>query len=82
MHDGIHLENAGIPAATICTDPFRATAKAMANMWGAPDFPVIYAKHPIGGLDDDVIRQRAVELMDQVVAVLIGVEASHLTATH
>ena len=51
-------------------------------MWGAPDYPVIYASHPVGGLANDVLRQRAAELMDEVVAVLTGVEASHLAATH
>ena len=81
MHDGIHLEKAGIPSATICTDPFERTAKAMASMWGAADYPVIYTRHPLGGLDRDGVRHRAEGLVDQVVAVLTGVEASQLAAT-
>ncbi len=81
MHDGIHVEKAGIPSATICTEPFERTAKAMATMWGAPDYPVIYTTHPIGGLPRDAVRRRAEELVDQVVAVLTGVDAAHLSET-
>ena len=76
MHDGIHLEKAGIPSATICTDPFRITAQAMASMWRASDYPVIYTSHPVGGLDSQAIRRRAEGLLDEVVATLTGVEAS------
>ena len=50
MHDGIHVENAGIPSATICTDRFVPTATGMARMWGAADYPTIYTEHPIENL--------------------------------
>ena len=81
MHDGIHAEKAGIPSATICTDSFEVTAKGMARLWGAPDYPVIYTPHPIGGLEKEALQRRAQELVDQVVAVLTGVEVSQLVAT-
>ena len=81
MHDGIHLEKAGIPSATVCTDSFMVTARAMASMWGAGDYPVIYTPHPVGGLDRETIRQRAEELIDEVVAVITGVEVSQLAVT-
>ena len=79
MHDGIHVEKAGIPAAVICTDRFEVTAKGMAETWGAPDFPVIYTNHPVGTLDRDGVKERAGQLADPVVAVLTGVEVSELT---
>ncbi len=72
MHDGIHVENAGIPSATICTDRFIPTAQGMAKMWGAPDYPTIYTQHPIENLSREQLRQRAHELVPQVVAVLLG----------
>ncbi len=78
MHDGIHLEKAGIPAAVICTDRFESTASAMAEMWGAPGFPVVYTLHPMGSLDRPTVRDRAGELVDPVVATLTGVEVSEL----
>ena len=72
MHDGIHVENAGIPSATICTDRFVPTARGMAQMWGAPDYPTIYTQHPIENLTREQLRSRAEELVPQVVRVLLG----------
>ncbi len=72
MHDGIHVENAGIPSATICTDRFLPTAEGMAKMWGAPDYPTIYSHHPIEKLTREQLRRRAEELAPLVVQVLVG----------
>jgi len=72
VHDGIHVENAGIPSATICTDRFVPTAAGMAKMWGAPDYPTIFTPHPIENLNREQIRKRAEELAPLVVAVLTG----------
>ncbi len=66
------MENAGIPSATICTDRFIPTARGMAQMWGAPDYPTIYTQHPIENLTRDQLRSRAEELAPQVVRVLLG----------
>ena len=77
MHDGVHVEKAGTPAATICTDAFVETSRSMAAMWGAPDYPVIFTGHPIGSLTREQLRERAEALADQVVAVLtLGETAS------
>lgn len=72
MHDGIHLDRAGIPAATICTDHFVNTAQATATVWGVPDYPVLYMPHPLSALSDDAIREEARKLADQVVQVLMA----------
>ena len=72
MHDGIHVENAGIPSATICTDRFIPTAAGMAKMWGAPDYPTIFMPHPIENLSREQLRARALELAPLVVQVLVG----------
>ena len=66
------MENAGIPSATICTDRFVPTARGMAQMWGAPDYPTIYTQHPIENLTREQLRIRAEELAPQVVRVLLG----------
>jgi hypothetical protein len=71
VHDGVHLDRAGIPAATICTDHFVATARATASVWGVPDYPVIYMPHPLSTLTDDEIQAGARRLADQVVRVLL-----------
>jgi hypothetical protein len=71
VHDGVHLDRAGIPAATICTDHFVATARATASVWGVPNYPVIYMPHPLSTLTDDEIQAGARRLADQVVRVLL-----------
>jgi hypothetical protein len=71
VHDGIHLDRAGIPAATICTDHFVATGQATATVWGVPDYPVIYMSHPLSTLTDAEIQAAAQCLAEQVVGVLL-----------
>ena len=66
------MENAGIPSATICTDRFIPTARGMAQMWGAPDYPTIYTQHPLENLTREQLRSRAEELAPQVVRVVLG----------
>ncbi len=70
MHDGIHLEQAGVPSVTICTDAFVETSRAMATMWGAPDYPVSFTEHPIDTLDKAQLRARAEAMLAQIVAVV------------
>jgi hypothetical protein len=71
VHDGIHLDRAGIPAATICTDHFVTTGQAIAAVWGVPDYPVIYMPHPLSTLTDAEIQAAAQCLAEQVVGVLL-----------
>ncbi len=66
------MEKAGLPSATICTDRFIPTAKGMAKMWGAEDYPTIFTEHPIENLDRDQLRQRAEGLATEVVTILTG----------
>jgi hypothetical protein len=71
VHDGIHLDRAGIPAATICTDHFVATGQATATVWGVPDYPVIYMPHPLSTLAESELQAAAQSLAEQVVQVLL-----------
>ena len=71
MHDGIHLDRAGIPAATICTDPFVATAQATATVWGVPNYPVISMPHPLSTCPDATLQEQARRIAGQVVQILL-----------
>ena len=66
------MEKAGLPSATICTDRFIPTAKGMAKMWGAEDYPTIFTEHPIENLDREQLRRRAEGLATEVVTILTG----------
>ena len=57
VHDGVHVEKAGTPTATICTDAFVEASRSMAAMWEAPNYPVIFTGHPIGSLTAAQLRE-------------------------
>jgi hypothetical protein len=76
VHDGIHVEKAGTPSVTICTDAFVETSRAMARMWGRSDYPVIFTKHPIASLTREELQARAEGMVGQIVSILTGVEAT------
>ena len=75
MHDGIHVEKAGTPSVTVCTDIFIESSRAIARTWGAPDYPLIFTKHPIARLTREQLRERAEEMFEQVVSILTGAES-------
>ena len=71
MLDSIVFEQHGIPSASLITDVFRATGKAMARTWGLPDFKFLEMPHPIANLSDAQLDQRAAEIVPQVVQLLM-----------
>ena len=68
--DGIAFEAAGLPAAAICSDAFRVTADAMADLQGAPGYRYATTPHPVAVLTPDQVRARAAQVLDDVVALL------------
>ena len=69
--DGILLERAGVPAVSICTDPFVLTAGAMARSYGFPGFEYVTIPHPVACRAGQ-IRERARGLLPDLVH--LGVE--------
>jgi hypothetical protein len=70
--DGILFEKRGVPAASIVTDVFEATGRAMAEAWGVPDYKFLALPHPIANLTDEQLDQRAQEIVPQVIDLLLG----------
>jgi hypothetical protein len=54
------------------TDPFVATARAMAAAGGLPDYPFAVIPHPIASDDDAALRAKAAEAVRQCVAILVN----------
>ena len=52
MLDGIVLEKAGVPSASIVTDVFELTGRAMAEQWGVPTYRFLIMPHPIANLTE------------------------------
>ena len=71
MHDGIEFEKRGIPAAVICTEPFVTSGVAMAKLGGIPEYPFAVTEHPLGSLDQEVLKKRALELAPRIAELLL-----------
>ena len=72
MADGIVLERAGVPAVSICTDAFVVPARAMADVYGAPDFEFVTIPHPIASLGPAQIAANVRPIIPDVVRILVG----------
>jgi hypothetical protein len=68
--DGIAFEQSGMPAAVICSEAFVVTADAMAELRGAPGYRYVRTAHPVAVLTSEQVRQRAKQLLPEVVALL------------
>ncbi len=75
MLDGILFEKHGIPAASIITDVFEATGRAMAVAWGVPTYQYLAMPHPIANLTEDELDSRAREMVPQIVDLLLEGQA-------
>ncbi len=74
MHDAIAAEKTGVAATAIITDRFVQTAQAMAQVSGMPAFPFAVIPHPISHNDDAALHAKAVEALQQCIAILVQPE--------
>lgn len=70
MADATIFEKRGIPTACVITHQFTRAANAMARRNDYPDFQYAMVPHPIGNLKPEQIRQRALEVLPQVIEIL------------
>ena len=75
MLDSIVFEKEGIPSASIITEVFKTTGKAMATTWGLPDFKFLAMPHPIANLTPAQLDQRAEAILPEVVRLLLEGQA-------
>ena len=71
MLDGILLEKQSVPSASIVTDVFEVTGRAMAQQWGVPTYRFLAMPHPIANLTEAQLDQRAREIAPEVVKLLL-----------
>ena len=76
MLDSIVFEQHGMPSASIVTDVFNVTGRAMARTWGLPDFRFLSMPHPIANLTDAELDQRAAAIVPEVVRLLLEGQTS------
>jgi hypothetical protein len=69
--DSIVFEQHGVPSASIITDVFKATGRAMARSWGVPEFRFLMMQHPIANLTAAELDQRANAIVPEVARLLL-----------
>jgi hypothetical protein len=69
--DGILFEKAGVPSASIVTDVFTRTGRAMAEQWGVPTYKFLAMPHPIANLTEAQLDQRAQEISAEIAQLLL-----------
>ena len=75
MLDGILLEKHGKPSASIITDVFDKTGRAMAEQWGQPKYKYLAMPHPIANLTEAQLDQRARGIAADVAKLLLQGQA-------
>jgi hypothetical protein len=68
--DGIIFERLGVQAASIVTDAFTQSSNAMARMQGATGYRYAMIPHPLSSLTPEEVRQRAAEILPDVLSIL------------
>jgi len=53
------LQKRGLRAAVVCSEPFLKLGRTQAQIFGAPELPLIAIPHPLGGLGLEKVEGRA-----------------------
>jgi len=72
VHDVVELEDRGIPAVALHTHTFMNSAVAHARAYGRPDLRSLAVPAPIANVDRQAVSTKAMDVVDKVIAVLIG----------
>lgn len=65
------MEKQSVPSASIVTDVFEVTGRAMAEQWGVPTYRFLVMPHPIANLTEAQLDQRAREIAPEIVKLLL-----------
>ena len=72
MADGINLEKRGIPAVSVLTTSFTRSGDAMARRYGFRGYRYAMVEHPLGGVSPEECKQKAGQVLDDVIDILAG----------
>jgi hypothetical protein len=78
--DGTIFEKRGVPAAAIITHTFTATADAMARRYGYPNYRYAVIPHPLSSLNAEQVKQRAIEVLPEILSILGSEEGARNAA--
>lgn len=64
------MEKRGIPSVVICTDEFVSLGKSIAEFLGMPTLKIVVIPHPLGGLKQEDVLQRAQGAFEEIAGAL------------
>ena len=65
------MEKAGTPTVTVCTDQFQFLARIAAENSGMPGLPLVIIPHPLGGLGEGEVNEKADTIIEELLAHLL-----------
>jgi hypothetical protein len=66
----VQLEEAGVATVLLATKPFEPMARGAAVARDLPDARIVAVSHPLGGIDEEAVRARAANAVDDVLALV------------
>lgn len=66
------LEQAGVPATPLITEPFQGIVASHAAKLGAPGYHALVVPHPVWSRDEDALRALARQIAGLAAAQLAG----------
>lgn len=73
LEDALNFEQLGKPALAVFSRHYRDVAQTLVTKAGLEDYPFIPVAHPVTGLSDEEIGERALYAYRQGMATLTGV---------
>ena len=71
MHDTVWFEIQGKPSVMIASTEFVNAAEAQAQSLGLPDLARVFVPHPIQDANDEEMRAKADDALDELIAALV-----------
>ncbi len=64
------MEKKGIPTALIASSEFAAMANEECESLGLSSLPMVVVPHPVGGLKEEAVREKADNALEEIIHVL------------
>lgn len=64
------MQEEGIPTVLVVSDAFRKLAELQANVKGPADLRLVVIQHPLGGLPEEDVDERARDAAQQFLELL------------
>jgi len=68
----VQLEAAGIPAVVVTTTAFADLSRRVAEANQLPEARIVVVEHPLGGITEDDVLERAERAVEEVIALFTG----------